>query len=377
MKKEEEEIVPVGSTTTNTTTNNNSLKQKQITTITTTTTLPSDTYYYYTNLTTTTNHHNDQFYPTITSDNHIQTIIPNNNITTTNQQKHCSSLSIHLPLSYLTNNNNNNNTLTKLIHERQQRQFCGKHAINNLLQTNISINKFIQIANQLYQLEKELLTIDITNKFIKYLKCKFLFKNNHLTCYLNICWGNFSFEVLEMILNELNFNLENLKLNLILLNNLKNDIFMLNNENVIGILINVQKVKNRNAYNDDDYKNKEVSCFSMFGRKKKSETSSSRQELKRVITGGHWFTIGKIYSINGNGNNISPSTEDHGKIDNNTIIESNHLESNNFVMWYNHDSNLKEAQPFQKLSDVYKYLLQLYKDFGDDVFVWKVYKNNF
>ncbi|KAG2392242.1 hypothetical protein C9374_012494 [Naegleria lovaniensis] len=219
-----------------------------------------------------------------------------------------------------------------LIHEKQKRQFCAKHSINNLLQDHASTKEFDTIADSIFENEKQLYygSIDGSSRLSTWIKKKTM-KNFHKRRVLFFgSFGNYSYEVVETILRKKNLNLVSLKLSSLRNGNHSADIWDLSNPAVLGLLCNLQQ-----------YSNGTTMCCLPF---------LSKRSKERKPVAGHWWSLGKVI------------------LQHDTTGEEREV-------WYNHDSKLSTPEQLPTLEDVYRTIQTNYSESGDDFLIWKVIKD--
>ncbi|KAF0978634.1 hypothetical protein FDP41_002454 [Naegleria fowleri] len=220
-----------------------------------------------------------------------------------------------------------------LIHEKQKRQFCAKHSINNLLQDRASTQEFDHIADSIFENEKQLYygSIESSSRFSIWLKKKTM-KNFHKRKVLFFgSFGNYSYEVVEMILRKKNLSLVSVKLSSLRNNIHAEDIWDLSNPTVIGLLCNLQQYSYGHA----------TCCLPFLSR---------RYSKERRPVSGHWWSLGKVI------------------LQHDTTGEEREV-------WYNHDSKLSAPEQLPILEDVYRTIQKNYLEMGDDLLVWKIVKD--
>ncbi|EFC43728.1 predicted protein [Naegleria gruberi] len=214
---------------------------------------------------------------------------------------------------------------TELIHEKQKRQLCAKHSINNLLQQKLETNEFDKVADCIFNTERELYygSFDSSSsRLSRWFKKKSMSNYHKKKILLLGSFGNYSYEVVESILTQKQMKLHNLKPSELNENNLSNDLWNLKDPKMVGLLFNQQYYVQVGG----------GGCLPFF---------ASKRQVERRPASGHWWAVGKII-----------------------LNEEREL-------WFNHDSKLKEPYEIETIENVYKYVYSLCKD-NQDILVWKV-----
>jgi hypothetical protein len=232
----------------------------------------------------------------------------------------------------------------QVFHERQYRQFCGLHSINNLLQltpdTRFTIEDMDNIANIMFKREQSLFsgersTIsdpneEVDTKCFQPLCIKSLFtskssslikiKNRHMSKrFLLGSFGNYSFEVISEALRQKGYEMKPLDTS-------RNLLFCeLEQPDTIGIIINnvhyrtvlksqadkidmdhsflrlfyyyLKQYLNRIVYGCTKDEQQNIAS-NLVTTTRNIHTNKHNAFVKQAV-GGHWFSIGKVY-VNSN-----------------------------------------------------------------------------
>jgi hypothetical protein len=327
----------------------------------------------------------------------------------------------------MMNKSNTNQTTTALsttvnvLHETQKRQFCGLHAINNLLQlTNedkLNVEQMDKIADEMYNREQQLFREAMCSEEDDGVDSSWLcfmnrrqqapppikIKNNHKSKrFLLGSFGNYSFEVIYEALKFKGFEMSRVDIT-------KSD-WEIDSEDVVGLVINAVNYKTvKKSYLEKSHIEKGYcSCFAFLDRRKATKgekqkicppatdnnnnqqsttataTTTKTDEFVQAAVGGHWFAIGKVFvnarafheqtdvtsssssTSDRNSESSEPHNDDYQAIANESVesscaeVEASTATSHSpNYYWFNHDSTLKHALFLKSAFDVYAYVRQL------------------
>jgi len=226
--------------------------------------------------------------------------------------------------------------------------FCGMHAINNLLQLpedeRYDYKKMDAIADKMHEREQNIYNESMNDKTVK-------IRNNHRSkLFYFISTGNYSLEVITEALLLKGYGIEMVKLNM------SSEKWQLDDSSVIGVIINVH-----NLVPMDSTQNM-TSLLCCLYTSNRNSSVLKREGISYIRTGGHWFSLGKVYS--------SPTTP---KADDQTITELNIDDisaGGDVYSWYNHDSKNNNAQLLEH--GIASFISELQKN--REVQMWRVKK---